>query len=256
MRINFLGTGGSTPTLRRDNTSLLLDFKPSFILVDCPGSISARLEKLGYQADQVTDILVTHLHPDHVYGLPSLIHVLRNREKTLHLYGSPETVDFCLRLLQLFSLDREKIWEHLRFVKLVPGQSLTLSPGLKLTAYQVQHHFSSLAFLLEKNGKRIFITGDTALDRDLLTQVLPLSVLVHDCSFPSTVAESFPALKSKHTNALELGQAVAGWPVEILIPCHFLSELGFSVEEIEKEIRANYCGQLIMPDDFQVVEIA
>ncbi|MBC7363514.1 MAG: MBL fold metallo-hydrolase [Candidatus Aminicenantes bacterium] len=256
MRINFLGTGGSTPTLSRDNTSLLLDLQHSVILVDCPGSVSARLEKLGYQTDQVSDILVTHLHPDHVYGLPSIIHVLRNREKPLHLYGSPETIDFCLRLLQLFSLDREKIWEHIRFVKLVPGQSQNLSPRLKLTAYQVKHHSSSLAFLLAENGQRIFITGDTALDGDLLAQVVPLSVLVHDCSFPSTVAESLPALKSKHTNSLELGQAVAGLPVEILIPCHFMSELGFSVEDIEKEIRANYHGQLIMPDDFQVVEIA
>jgi len=255
MKIIFLGTGGSVPTASRDNTSLLLDFNHSLILVDCPGSVSARLEKVGYQADQVSEIFITHLHPDHVYGLPALIHVLREREKALRLFGSEQTIDFCLKLLQLYCLDREKIWSHLHLVKIAPEQSVTLNAGLKFAAYQVRHHPSSLAFLFDDGERRIFVSGDTALEPELLFQVLPLSVLVHDCCFPSGVADSFPGLKNKHTNSLELGRVAAKLQPGLLLPCHFMSELRISLEEIEKEIRESFDGRLVIPQDFQVVDI-
>ncbi|MGB9836621.1 MAG: MBL fold metallo-hydrolase [Candidatus Saccharicenans sp.] len=255
MKIIFLGTGGSRPTARRDNTGLLLDFNRAGVLVDCPGSLPARLEKVGYQAGQVSDIFLTHIHPDHVYGLPLLIHAWREREQPLRLFGSAETIEFCLKLLRLFNLDRERIWPNLQLIQLSEGQSTNVSPEVEVRAFRVKHHSSSLAFLFAGYGKKIFIAGDTALDRQLLSQVSSLSVLVHDCSFPSTVARNFPALQKKHTNSFELGEAAGEIKPGLLIAVHFLSELGFSLSEVEKEIRASYDGPLLLPEDFQVVEI-
>lgn len=255
MKIIFLGTGGSVPTARRDNTSLLLDFKDIFVLIDCPGSLPARLEKSGYRADQLSDIFITHIHPDHVYGLPSFIHVLREREEPLRLYGSAESVDFCVALLRLFNLNREKIWNHLKFYRLEAGKAMSLYSGLTVVAFKVRHHSSSLAFLFKAGDIRILITGDTAPERELLAEIAPGSVLVHDCSFTSGVAENFPSLKNKHTDSLQLGCLAAEVQPRCLIPCHFLDELGVSAKKIEEEIRLNYSGCLVIPEDFQMVEI-
>ena len=72
----FLGTGGSIATEDRDNTSLLLDTENRLILIDCPGSVIQKIRKLGFDPRQIKTILVTHVHPDHIYGLPSLVHSL------------------------------------------------------------------------------------------------------------------------------------------------------------------------------------
>ena len=102
--IHFLGTGGWVATRERDNTSLLIQENEKLVLVDCPGSVIQKIKKTDLDPEAIVSILITHVHPDHVYGLPSLVHSLMLVECTINLYGSEETVQFCLNLLDLFHL--------------------------------------------------------------------------------------------------------------------------------------------------------
>ena len=105
----FLGTAGSVATAERDNTSFLVREDQTLILVDCPGSLIQKIKRLSFSPLQVRSILITHIHPDHVYGLPSFIHSLMLEEFLVRIYGSEETIDFCRKLLGMFRLLKRKL---------------------------------------------------------------------------------------------------------------------------------------------------
>jgi ribonuclease BN (tRNA processing enzyme) len=58
-----------------------------------------------------------------------------------------------------------------------------------------------------------------------------------------------------HTNSLELGKLCQQAKVKCLIPCHFFGELEFPLSEIENEIRKNYKGRLILPEDLKKITL-
>jgi ribonuclease Z len=255
--ICFLGTGGSVATVDRDNTSFLVRHADDLILVDCPGSIVQKVKKLDLEPAEIRSILVTHIHPDHVYGLPSFIHSLMLTECVVDLYGSRLTIDFCRRFLDLFHLLENKIKCRVRFLPLDPGQEFDLGDSVRCLAIKVPHNESSLAFGFHFNnsGKRLFYSGDTPVHPPFLKEAAEADFLVHDCSAPSRIFKEFPSLQNMHTHALDLGKYAQQAGVKSMIPCHFFGEIDFTIGEVEQEIREYYRGKLIIPEDFIRIEL-
>jgi ribonuclease BN (tRNA processing enzyme) len=255
--ICFLGTGGSVATVERDNTSFLIRQADDLILVDCPGSVVQKVKKLNLEPGDIQTILVTHIHPDHVYGLPSFIHSLMLTECQVDLYGSERTINFCHRFLDLFHLLDKKIQCRVRFFSLEPDQDFGLGNSIQCSAMKVPHNESSLAFGFHFNtsGQSLFYSGDTPVFPPLFESASGADFLIHDCSAPSRFFREFPELKTKHANPKELGRYAQEAGIKSLIPCHFFGELEFSIVEIEREIRENYSGKLIFPEDFMRIAL-
>jgi ribonuclease Z len=89
LRVVFLGTSGSMPTQERSSSSVAIRRKGEIILFDCGEGTQRRMvaARLGFRRQ--TRIFISHLHGDHVLGLPGLIQTmtLLHRERPLHLYG-------------------------------------------------------------------------------------------------------------------------------------------------------------------------
>lgn len=73
VKVTFLGTGAGTPGKDRFLPSVLVDDGPRKILMDAGEGTQYRLIKLGISPLRITHILITHLHGDHVFGLPGLL---------------------------------------------------------------------------------------------------------------------------------------------------------------------------------------
>lgn len=255
--IFFLGTGGSVATPKRDNTSVLLRAGAELVLIDCPGSVCAKLRRLGVEPGRVRSVLLTHIHPDHIYGLPSLVHSLMLERGEIQVWGSAETVAFSRRLLDLFGLREKKFQTRVRFRPLRPGRQVRLGRSLTLRAFPVPHHSSSLAFhfYLEAGHKQVIVSGDTPPFKPLFEEARGIDCLIHDASAPDRYFKKYPVLRRMHTSSLKLGGWAGRADVECLIPCHFLGEIEFSPAEIREEIRRKYHGQLFIPRDFQRIPI-
>lgn len=255
--ICFLGTGGAVATKERDNMSFLIDNDETLILVDCSGTVIQKIKKFNYDPRKVTSILVTHIHPDHIYGLPSFVHSLMLDKCLIRLFGSKETVQFCQDLLDLYHLRDEKIKARIEFVSVDPGESFELKESLQCVAFNVPHSPSSLAFRFrfEDEKKELLYSGDTPLNPLLFKEASGIDYLLHDCSAPSRFFKKYPSLQTVHTNSLELGKLCQQAKVKCLIPCHFFGELEFPLSEIEDEIRENYKGRLVIPEDFKKITL-
>lgn len=248
----FIGTGGSVATEERDNTSFLFLDRDNTVLLDCPGSIIQKLKKVRIDPLSVHSMIVTHIHPDHIYGLPSLIHSLMLDECIIEILGSELSVNFCASLLDLFRLRDKKIKCHVNLVPVMEGETYRISPSLNCSFYRVPHSPSSMAVGFHRHGDRmgLLYSGDTPRNPPLLRKMGDLDLLVHDCSAPSRFFEAYPSLNSMHTDSLSLGKMAQEAGVRRLVPCHFFGELDFSIEEIEVEIKKNFRGKLTIPKDF------
>jgi len=253
----FLGTGGPVETPERDNTSLLINYDENLILIDCAGSVFKKITSLGFDPGKISSIIVTHIHPDHVYGLPIFVHSLMLNEIQINLYGSEETVCFCRKLLDLFNLQKDKVKCRINFVALNPGEKFSMSPSLKVSSFKVPHNSSSLAFhfYFDAEDKEMIYSGDTPLYPPLFQESGDIDLLIHDCCAPERIFNNYPYVHTKHTNSLELGRYSQQSHVKCLIPCHFFGELGYSIVEVEKEIRINYKGNLIIPEDLMRISL-
>ncbi len=255
--ICFLGTGGAVATKERDNMSFLIDHDETLILVDCSGTVIQKIKKFNYDPRKVTSILVTHIHPDHIYGLPSFVHSLMLDKCLIQLFGSKEAVQFCQDLLDLYHLRDKKIKAKIEFVSLNPGENFELKESLQCVSYKVPHSSSSLAyrFRFEEEKKELLYSGDTPLNPLLFKEASGVDYLIHDCSAPSRFCKKYPSLHTVHTHSLELGKLSQKAKVKCLIPCHFFGELEFPLSEIEDEIRKNYKGRLVIPEDLKKITL-
>ena len=85
----FLGTGGSLPTRERGLPSVALRRDGELILFDCGEGTQRQMMHAGLGFNRPTLILVSHLHGDHILGLPGLLQTMSSlaRDKPVDLYG-------------------------------------------------------------------------------------------------------------------------------------------------------------------------
>jgi ribonuclease Z len=108
LRITFLGTAGSVPTPKRSLPAILIQRKGEQIMFDCGEGVQRQMIKAKTGFHRKMKVFISHMHGDHVLGLPGLLQTmaLLDREKKLDVYGPPgirhfledirETVQFVL----------------------------------------------------------------------------------------------------------------------------------------------------------------
>jgi ribonuclease Z len=106
--VTFLGTAGSVPTPKRSLPAVLVQREGEQIMFDCGEGVQRQMIKARAGFHKKMKIFITHMHGDHVLGLPGLLQTmaLLDREKKLDVYGPPrmkrflegvkETVQFVL----------------------------------------------------------------------------------------------------------------------------------------------------------------
>jgi len=89
LKIQFLGTGASVPSKYRGFSSLVLNRDEQLILFDCGEATQMRLQQAGIKPFRISAIMISHLHGDHLFGLPGLMASMQmaERQSLLRIYG-------------------------------------------------------------------------------------------------------------------------------------------------------------------------
>jgi ribonuclease Z len=151
MRVTFLGTGGGIPSISRSLPSVAVTFSGELILFDCGEGTQRQMMKAGTGFRQKLTILLTHLHGDHVFGLPGLIYTLSmlDRRHPLRVIGPRGTKDFVSALLSIrfgrLSYDID--------VKEIDGGIAYESRDFVVEATDASHTVKSLAYRLRERNR-------------------------------------------------------------------------------------------------------
>lgn len=89
LRVIFLGTAGSIPTPQRGLPAIAIRRKSELILFDCGEGVQRQMIQAGVGFHRRTKVFVTHMHGDHMLGLPGLFQTmsLLDRKKKSEVYG-------------------------------------------------------------------------------------------------------------------------------------------------------------------------
>jgi ribonuclease Z len=104
-KIVILGSSNAVAHKDHENTHLVITGRERVVLVDCPGNPILRLERAGVGFNAVTDLIVTHFHPDHVSGVPLFIMDmwLMGRSRPLEIYGLHHTLGRLEKMMGLYN---------------------------------------------------------------------------------------------------------------------------------------------------------
>ncbi len=96
LQVIFLGTAASIPTPTRSLPAIMIRREGDLILFDCGEGTQRQMIKARLGFNRRMKILITHMHGDHMLGLPGLIQTmsLLGRERELEIYGPPGLNDF------------------------------------------------------------------------------------------------------------------------------------------------------------------
>ena len=104
MNITFLGTSSGVPTLTRNVSSLALKLSQTaeVWLFDCGEGTQHQLMKSNIKSSQIKKIFITHMHGDHIYGLPGLLATLglSGNSNGIEIYGPSELSNFVISALK------------------------------------------------------------------------------------------------------------------------------------------------------------
>ena len=69
----ILGSSNAIPTKDSENTHMVIVGDERTLLIDSVSNPILRLEQAGVDFNDLTDIIITHFHPDHASGIPLLL---------------------------------------------------------------------------------------------------------------------------------------------------------------------------------------
>ena len=96
LSVIFLGTSGSTPTPQRSLPAIAIRRKGEIILFDCGEGVQRQMIMAKLSFHRKMKIFITHMHGDHVLGLPGLIQTMSlfDRQRKLEVYGPKGLKEF------------------------------------------------------------------------------------------------------------------------------------------------------------------
>lgn len=153
----LLGTGAMVPLPDRPLSSLLMRCGGSLTLFDCGEGTQVQMRTFHWGFQRLDAICLSHLHADHVAGLPGLLHTVANagRIEPMHVYGpvGTEAVVAGLRVIA----------RHLPFEvivrELADGDRFELHGGLRGLVCEADHRIECLAYRLDLDRAPAFDPG-------------------------------------------------------------------------------------------------
>ena len=114
MKVVFLGTSAMQPTKERNLFSLLISYKNENILVDCGEGTQRQFKFANLKPTKITKIFLTHLHGDHVFGLPGFLQNLEvnGYSRVLDIYAPKGINEFINFIKKLGTFEKLKIRTH------------------------------------------------------------------------------------------------------------------------------------------------
>lgn len=161
LNVIFLGTAGSLPTPERNPSAVLINREGELILFDCGEGTQRQMMRAKTGMMRLNYIFLTHLHADHILGIPGLLETMafQDRKNPLTIAGPVRTIDLVERFNSMGYYSRNF---EIRAMELAPSDVIKMD-GYKVTAIETYHSIPSLGYCLEEDQRLGRFNRDEAI---------------------------------------------------------------------------------------------
>jgi ribonuclease Z len=248
-KIVVLGTTAAIPNEEADFTHLAALTTTRTILVDTASNPFLSMRKAGLEPNHITDLILTHFHPDHVSGVPLLMMGmwLTGRKEGLRVYGLADTLERTQKLLELFNFAAWPDVFEIEYQVFINGgiEPLFEDEEICVRAAEVKHLIPTigLRFEFKNSGKTLAYSCDTEPCSAVEKLAKNADFLLHES-----------AGRSKgHSSAEQAGDEASKAGVRHLCLIHYPS--GEDPNDLIKEARGKYTGEVSAVRDLQIFEM-
>ncbi len=150
--LTILGSNSAMPAYGRWPTSQVLNIANQLILIDCGEGCQMRMLQYKIKKSKISHVLISHLHGDHIYGLPGFLGSLSHlsRKNPLYLYGPKGLKEY---LEVVFKLSEAHFSFELIINELEHGDNMEIvrNDQFSIMAFPVAHRVSTYGYLIKEN---------------------------------------------------------------------------------------------------------
>ena len=247
-RLVVLGSGSALSGPERENTYLLVEGRTTQILVDCAGSPAQRLAQVGTRAAAIDTIILTHIHPDHIYGFPifALDAWIEGRRAPVDLYGLPDTIQAARLLLRAVGARKWPDFFPIRYHRVQPdGISLILANReFSISATVTDHFVPTLALRItsEETGATVAYSCDTAPRENIVELARDAKYFLHEATTLDTPGAG-------HSSARQAGAQAQRACAAKLVLLHLPPDV--NPTKWRAAARREFSGPIIVAQDLQ-----
>ncbi len=249
-RVTILGSASAVPDAEHENTHFLVEAGSHMVLVDCPGSPMVRLQLAGVDPNKITDIILTHFHPDHVSGFAPLLMSLWliGRKQPLNVYGLEATIDRAEKMMALYNWQQWPGFYPVNFVPLAAEERAVVieNPELNIYSSPVEHLIPTigLRFEFKKDNCALAYSCDTEPSQVVRRLAQDADVLIHEATGNGV----------GHTTPEKAGEIATQAGVRSLYLIHYPPQL-IDPESLLAKARQTFQGPVFVAIDFLSIEL-
>lgn len=158
--VTILGCGSATPSLKHLPSCQVVEHNGNYFMVDCGEGAQLSLRRAGIKFGRLRHIFISHLHGDHVLGLPGFLSSLSLHDFSgeMHVYMMPQGIEVMKQIMSVFS--------H------TPGYTLVFhaldnaerviydDDSLTVSTFPLDHGVPAVGFLFREKPRMRHLKGD------------------------------------------------------------------------------------------------
>ena len=236
-QITILGAGTALPDAQRDNTFLIWSSPAGHVLIDCAGRAYQQVLRAGLDPKQIGTVVLTHNHPDHIYGVPAfLFHMwVAGATDGVDLYANASTLVMSRALCDALDLERAGHMCPTRWHEMSESPDTLVYSNAMFSIYTtpVRHSRPTLAIKIVDHvtDRTLVYSADTAPCNELERFAQGAHLLIHEAT------TSNPNEDYGHTTPRQAGEIAARCGVEQLVLIHYSAEYTMPEAEALSEVK-------------------
>ena len=273
LKVTLLGTGTPRPVIERFGPSTLVEAGNQKLIFDCGRGCTQRLYQQRVPFSEVTALFLTHLHSDHIVGVPDLWLTgwIVGRKTPLRIWGPSGTRQMMKHLEEAYAFDihiRRDVDEQIAApgvvveAKDIEQGIVYESGGVKVTAFTVDHGAvkPALGYRVDYAGHSVVLSGDTRYSENLIKFAQGTDVLIHEVLAANAYRSLHTALTERqmqkvmdhHTKTEEAAALFTKVKPKLAVYSHIVPP---NASDLLADTRKTYSGPVEVGEDLMSIDI-
>ena len=271
IKVSLLGTGTPKPIMERFGPSIIVQAGGETLLFDAGRGCLQRMTQLNLSYQKINALFLTHLHSDHIVGLPDLWltgWLTSKRGIPLLVFGPIGTGKMVEYLQKAFEYDikirvedDKASAEGCRLsVNEIQEGIIYEKNGVKVLSFEVDHYpiVPAFGYRIEYKGHSVVLSGDTRYSENLIKYARGTDLLIHEVVIPpDTLNKADPRynIVAHHTTPQLASKVFNEVKPKLAVYSHISNPYLRNEQELIKQTKANYTGPVILGVDLMTISI-